>query len=106
MTTTETPYVFPDNQRGTVNGVISAVMELLRAKDAPAATQQLHVQELATNAKALAGNVATRVKSKPIPPALIAAGIGLGLVFLLNKRARGAALTAGTYAFDQYKKYR
>lgn len=106
MTTTETPYVFPDNQRGTVNGVISAVMELLRAKDAPAATQQLHVQELATNAKALAGNVATRVKSKPIPPALIAAGIGLGLVFLLNKRARGAAVTAGAYAFDQYKKYR
>lgn len=106
MTATDAPYTFPDNQRGTVNGVISAVLELLRSKDAPPATQQLHVQELTANAKALAGSVATRVKSKPVPPALIAAGIGIGLVFLFSRRARGAALTAGTFAYDQYKKHR
>lgn len=106
MTATDAPYTFPDNQRGTLNGVVSAVLELLRSKGAPPATQQQHVQELATNAKALATNVATRVKSKPVPPALIAAGIGIGLVFLFSKRARGAALTAGTFAYDQYKKHR
>lgn len=106
MTATDAPYTFPDNQRGTLNGVLTAVLDLLRSRDLPPATQQQHVQELTTNAKALATNVATRVKAKPVPPALIAAGIGIGLVFLFSKRARGAALTAGTFAYDQYKKHR
>lgn len=104
MSTDTTPYTFPDNHRGGLSGLIDAVRRVLTSTSEPAALQQLHRQELATNAKALASTVATRVKEKPIPPALIAAGIGLGLVLLLNKRARGAALAAGTFAYDQYRK--
>lgn len=105
MTATDpTAYTFPDNRRGTVAGLIDAAKAVLRSTNEPAPQQQHHREELAVNAKALAGNVATRVKEKPIPPALIAAGIGLGLVFLFSKRARGAALTAGTFALNEYRK--
>ncbi|MDP2260499.1 MAG: hypothetical protein Q8J89_12375 [Caulobacter sp.] len=102
MTTDATPYTFPDNRRGTVAGVFDAARALLGSTREPPAARQLHQQELAANAKALAGNVASQVKARPIPPVLIAAGIGL--VFLFSKRARGAALTAGTFALDQYRK--
>jgi hypothetical protein len=30
--------------------------------------------------------------------------VGIGLVFLFSKRARGAAMTAGAIALDQYRK--
>lgn len=106
MSTDTTPYTFPDNNRGTLTGLIDAVRTVLSSYSEPQAAQQHHRQELATNAKALASNVATRVKAKPIPPALIAAGIGVGLVFLFSKRARGAALTAGSFALDQYRRRR
>lgn len=104
MTTDTTPYTFPDHRRGTVAGVFDAARALLRSPQESPATRHLHQQELADNAKALAGNVASQVKARPIPPALIAAGIGIGLVFLFSKRARGAAMTAGTFALDQYRK--
>lgn len=104
MTTDTTPYTFPDSRRGTVGGVFDAARAFLGARQQPPAARQLHQQELAANARALAGNVASQVKAKPIPPALIAAGIGIGLVFLLSKRARGAAMTAGTFALDHYRK--
>jgi len=104
MTTDTTPYTFPDNRRGTVAGVFDAARALLGSRQEPPAARQHHQQELAANAKALAGNVASQVKARPIPPALIVAGIGLGLVFLFNKRARAAAMTAGTFALDQYRK--
>jgi len=104
MTTDATPYTFPDNRRGTVAGVFDAARALLGSTQQPPAARQQHQQDLAANARALAGNVASQVKAKPIPPVLIAAGIGIGLVFLFSKRARGAALTAGTFALDQYRK--
>lgn len=104
MTTDTTPYTFPDNRRGTVAGVFDAARALFGSAQQTPATRQLHQQELADNARALAGNVASQVKAKPIPPVLIAAGIGIGLVLLFSKRARGAAMTAGTFALDQYRK--
>ena len=104
MTTDTTPYTFPDNRRGTVAGVFDAARALLGSTRETPAARQLHQQELAANAKALAGNVASQVKAKPIPPVLIAAGIGIGLVLLFSRRARGAAMTAGTFALDQYRK--
>jgi hypothetical protein len=107
MTTTEpTPYTFPDNQRGTVAGLIDAAKALLGSAHQPPAAQELRREDLVVNAKALAENVVTRVKNKPIPPALIAAAVGVGLVFLFSRCARGAALTAGSYAVDQYRKRR
>jgi hypothetical protein len=104
MSTDTTPYTFPDNNRGAWTGLVDAVRAVLTSTGEPPAIQQHNRQELATNAKALAGNVVTRVKQKPIPPALIVAGVGIGLVFLLNKRARGAALAAGGFALDQYRR--
>lgn len=104
MTTDTTPYTFPDNRRGTVAGVFDAARALLGSTQQPPAARQQHQQELAANARALADSVASQVKAKPIPPALIATGIGLGLVFLLSKRARGAAMTAGAFALSQYRK--
>jgi hypothetical protein len=104
MPTDTTPYTFPDNRRGTVSGLIDAAKAVLKSSGDPVPAQQQHRQELATNAKALAGNVAAQVKAKPVPPLLIAAGVGVGLVFLFSKRARGAALTAGAFALDQYRK--
>lgn len=104
MTTDTTPYTFPENRRGTVGGVFDAARALLRSPQEAPATRHLHQQQLADNAKALAGAVASQVKARPIPPVLIAAGLGIGLVFLFSKRARGAAMTAGTFALDQYRK--
>ena len=104
MTTDTTPYTSPDNRRGTVAGVFDAARALLGSSREPVARHQ-HQQDLAANARALAGNVASQVKARPIPPVLIAAGIGVGLVFLFSKRARGAALTAGAFALNQYRKH-
>ncbi len=104
MTTDTTPYTFPDNRRGTVAGVLGAARGLLGSTRQPVAARQRHQQELAANARALAGNVASQVKARPVPPILIAAGIGIGLVFLFSKRARGSAMTAGAFALDQYRK--
>jgi hypothetical protein len=104
MTTDTTPYIFPDNRRGTVAGVFDAARALLGSTRQPPAARQLHQQELAANARALAGNVASQVKARPVPPALVAAAVGIGLVFLFSKRARGAAMTAGAFALDQYRK--
>lgn len=104
MTVDTTPYTFPDNRRGTVAGVFDAARALLGSTQEPPAARQLHQQELTANAKALAGNVANQVKARPIPPILIAAGIGIGLVFLFSKRARGAAKSASAFALEQYRK--
>lgn len=104
MATDTTPYTFPDNRRGTLGGLIDAARAVLGSASEPVASRQHHRRALASNARALAGNVATRVRARPVPPALIAAGIGLGLVFLFSKRARGAALTAGSFALDQYRR--
>ena len=107
MPTTEpTAYTFPDNNRGGWTGLVDAVRTVLTSTGEPPAIQQHNRQELAANAKALAGSVATQVRQKPIPPALIAAAVGVGLVFLFSKRARGAAMTAGTFALDQARKHR
>ena len=99
-----TPYTLPDNRRGTFAGVFDAARALLGSTQEPPAARQLHQQELAANARTLAGNVAASVKSKPIPPVLIAAAVGVGLVFLLSSRARGAAKTAGAFALNHYRK--
>lgn len=104
MSTDTTPCTFPDDRRGGWTGLLDAAKAVLTSTSEPHAIQQRRRQELATNARVLASNVATRVRQKPIPPALIVAGVGIGLVFLLNKRARGAALAAGAFAYDQYRK--
>lgn len=105
MTAETTSYALPDNRRGTVAGVFDAARALLGSTQEPPAARQLHQQELTANARALAGNVASHVRAKPIPPALIAAGIGIGLVFLFSRRARGAAVHAGAFALDKYRKH-
>ncbi len=106
MTADATPYIFPDNKRGALSGVVDAVRAVLTSTNQPQAIQQHNRQALAANAKALAGAVATRVRRRPVPPALIAAAVGVGLVFLFSKRARGAAAAAGAVALDHVKKAR
>jgi hypothetical protein len=104
MSTDTSPYTFPDNRRGAWSGLVDAARAMLASSGEPPALRQRHRQDLADNARSLASNVATRVKARPVPPALIAAGLGIGLVFLLSKRARGAALSAGGHALDLYRR--
>jgi len=112
----DTPYTVPETRRGG-NGLISAAKDLFRSRDdtAPAPAPGTapadgyappRGQEFTDNARTIAGNVATHLKQKPIPPALILLGVGIGLTLLFNKRARDATISAGGFALDQYKKYR
>lgn len=43
----------------------------------------------------IARRASVEVRKRPVSTGLIAAGIGVGLVFLLSSRARGAAVQAG-----------
>lgn len=99
----DTPYTFPETRRGGIDGLIDAAKNLFLAR-APEVQARGH--DLADRGRAIAEDVATRVRAKPIPPALILLGVGIGLTLLFNKRARDATIAAGGYAFDQYKKYR
>jgi hypothetical protein len=109
MSSFDTPYTFPEPRRGGLDGLIDAAKTLFRSRDdnataAPSIAPR--AQEFTDNARVIAGNVATHLKQKPIPPALILLGVGIGLTLLFNKRARDATIAAGGFAFDQYKKYR
>ncbi|MES2033805.1 MAG: hypothetical protein V4466_06495 [Pseudomonadota bacterium] len=106
MSSFDTPYTMPPARRTGVDGLIDAAKGLFRPREEYPAPGQPRVQEFADNARVVAGNVATHLKQKPIPPALILLGVGIGLTLLFNKRARDATISAGGFAFDQYKKYR
>lgn len=98
----DTPYTIP-TRRGGLDGIVDAVRDAFRSH---APEVQARGRELTENARHAAGAVATRVREKPIPPALILLGVGIGLTLLFNKRARGAAIAAGGLAYNQYKKHR
>lgn len=106
MSSFDTPYTGPQPRRGGVDGLIDAARDLFRSREDTVAAVQERGRELGENARVAAGRVATHVKQKPIPPALILLGVGIGLTLLFNKRARDATISAGGYALNQYKKYR
>lgn len=97
---TDATQAFQQNHTGSIGDVAKSAKKLFDARKASPTVRQFRKRELESNARALADGV----KAKPIPPLLIAVGIGAAAVLLFNKRARGAALAAGTFALDQYRK--